>query len=112
MSRLHPIGISIHAPRVGMRQEYALALKKRLLISIHAPRVGVRRYKARKALEGEEYFNPRTPCRDATPSLHHVNKSYLISIHAPHIGMRLGKRLEVKTAQLISIHAPRVGVRQ
>ena len=76
--------ISIHAPRVGCDNIFALlAVVGR--ISIHAPRVG--RDSARPCrLTAVVYFNPRAPCGarrccDVTPATRDC-----ISIHAPRVG--------------------------
>ncbi len=102
-------GISIHAPREGVRRRpqrrrapshnfnprtprggatvLALVLFAGKGISIHAPREGVRRY-ATATDRPVKDFNPRTPRGGATSSQRPNKRHQSISIHAPREGVR------------------------
>ena len=80
----YPIGVSIHAPRVG-RDVQISNLIMMLVVSIHAPRVG-RDPAMPCRLTAAECFNPRAPCGARHPVQHGQRQHVEVSIHAPRVG--------------------------
>ena len=81
-------------------------------ISIHAPRKGVRRRMGRTGATGSA-FQSTHPARGCDTTALAIGAGLsLISIHAPRKGVRRAYKPVIKRFLQISIHAPRKGVRQ
>ena len=102
----YPIGISIHAPRVGRDQLHSHQHLKET-ISIHAPRVG-RDFGTFPNMRGGYNFNPRAPC--GARLLHDSTMPFCVKFQSTRPVW--GATLFMVAASVlcpISIHAPRVG---
>ena len=124
-----PLGISIHAPRVGCDLPCQKGIIPLWYFNPRTP-CGVRHSGEKSASRAIRHFNPRTPCgvrrheqasndpTDEFQSTHPVwgatidgfglQRPEQISIHAPRVGCDQYGRLPRRSCP-ISIHAPRVG---
>ena len=103
-----PLGISIHAPRMGSDIVRHLIKEPNRKISIHAPRMG----SDSTSGSSHAFFQisihaPRMGSDHTDMTARHIATT--ISIHAPRMGSDRRPAYRMSAQHVISIHAPRMG---